>query len=179
MFIVVSSLALGWGVYRYFHNKREPSIVRTLPQGTDMEMKNLRFTEVSSSRVKWELSADSGRYSKENSIVQVNGVKFILNELPFTGTMTVTANSGEYDQQARKVTLIGNVIASSVKGMTFKTDRILYDSNLRKFTTKEKIFFSDSALTLDGIGLEMLVDTQQVKVLRQVSATITPGKMKK
>jgi len=144
-----------------------------------MEMKNLRFTEVSSSRVKWELSADSGRYSKENSIVQVNGVKFILNELPFTGTMTVTANSGEYDQQARKVTLIGNVIASSVKGMTFKTDRILYDSNLRKFTTKEKIFFSDSALTLDGIGLEMLVDTQQVKVLRQVSATITPGKMKK
>ena len=75
-----------------------------------------------------------------------------------------------------KVDLEGNVLAKTKNGMTFETSQINYDSEKKRFTTKEKIRLTDAALTVEGTGMDLSVNSQQAIVKSQVEATVYPGK---
>jgi lipopolysaccharide export system protein LptC len=73
------------------------------------------------------------------------------------------------------VDLIGNVMARSESGMQFGTARIAYIAARSMLKTADRVKLSDVNLAVEGIGMEFMVETKQLKIMQQVAASYTPG----
>lgn len=178
--ILVAAVATLVVIIRYFidnSRKDKKSLSRSL--STDLSMKTIHFTESSQNGKQWELFAQSGVYDKSKEKTSLEEIRFIVERGPKNGPVTVTAKQGNYLHSAKTVQLSGNVLAKTDDGMAFETPRINYDSARQTFSTKDKIKLTDAALTVEGVGMDLLVDKQQSIIRNQVEATVYPGKRKK
>ena len=91
---------------------------------------------------------------------------------------TLTAERADYHSRTRDVELIGNIVAKSESGIQFTTGRIAYIAARSMLKTADRVKFSDANLAVEGIGMEFMVDTKQIKIMQQVAARYTPGAVK-
>ena len=175
--ILLAALVTGAVIIRYFvDNAKKDTKKLSKSVSTDITMKTIHFTESQQNRKKWELFARSGIYDKPEEKTSLEEVRFIVERDSNKGPVTVTARNGEYLHAAKTVHLSGTVLAKTENGMTFETAQINYDSATKRFTTKEKVSLTDEALTVEGVGMDLFVDSQQAIVKSQVDATVYPGK---
>jgi LPS export ABC transporter protein LptC len=175
--ILLATLATSAVIIRYFvENAKKDTKNNSKSVSADITMKTIHFTESEQNRKKWELFARSGIYDKPKEKTSLEEVRFIVERDSNKGPVTVTAKHGEYLHAAKTVHLSGTVLAKTENGMTFETTQINYDSATKRFTTKEKIRLTDEALTVEGVGMDLFVDSQQAIVKSQVDATVYPGK---
>jgi lipopolysaccharide export system protein LptC len=73
------------------------------------------------------------------------------------------------------VVLTGNVVAKSVSGMEFTTGRVEYIAAGSMLRSADRVKFTDGNLTVEGVGMELMVDTKRLKIMQQVNASFTPG----
>jgi len=175
--ILFAAIATIGVVIRYFtDNAKQDKKNLSNSQSTEVSMKTIYFTESHQNRKKWELFARSGIHDKTEDLTSLEDIRFIVERDPKDGPVTVTAQHGRYLHKTRNVHLEGNVLAKTENGMTFSTAQIDYDSARKVFTTKEKVRLTDEALTVEGVGMDMMVDSQQAIVKSRVDATVYPGK---
>lgn len=174
IFTIIATIAV---VVRYFTgNALKDNKTLSGRQSADISMKTIYFTESQQNSKKWELFAQSGIHDKASQLTSLQNVRFIVERGPKNGPVTVTARSGRYLHETKAVHLEGDVMATTVNGMTFATAKIDYDSAKKVFTTKERIRLTDAALTVEGVGMDIYSDRQQAIVKSRVEAVIYPGK---
>jgi LPS export ABC transporter protein LptC len=178
--IIFSALATIAVVILYFLNNAKKD-KKTLAKSvsTDISMKSIHFIESHQNSKKWELFARSGIYDKPKEKTSLEDVRFIVERDIKNGPITVTAAHGEYRHTPKTVHLSGNVLAKTENGMTFETTEINYSTADKTFITKEKVRFTDAALTVEGVGLDLFIDRQQAVVKSRVEASVYPGKRAK
>jgi len=175
--ILLATLATIGVISRYFiNNAKKNNKDLSKPVSADIAMKTIHFTENQQNRKSWELFAQSGSYDKPKETTSLADIRFIVEQGSSKGPVTVTAKNGEFLHTAKTVHLRGNVLARTETGMTFETSQIDYDSAKKRFTTKEKVKLTDAALIVEGVGMDLSVDSQQAIVKSQVEATVYPGK---
>ena len=164
-------------VIRYFiDNAKNDNKNISKSISSDITMETIHFTESHLNKKDWELFARSGIHDKPNAKTSLEDVRFIVERDIKNGPVTVTGKHGVYLHTPKTIHLEGNVLAKTENGMTFKTTQIDYDSAKKTFMTKEKVRLTDAALSVDGIGMDLFVDSQQAIVKSQVEATVYPGK---
>lgn len=179
LFVLLGAIALLVVVFRFFsRNGQHKKQVTTPAASVDLALKSLHFTESDSGQKLWELFAASGDYDRTIDLSTLKDLRFILFKSGI-GPVTVTARRGEYLHTARKVTLIDDVVAKGENGITFDTPRITYDTERRMFTTAAPVRLVDGRLSVEGVGMDLDVESQKTHIQRQVSATIYPGKSDK
>ena len=175
--VLLAAIATTAVVIRYFtENTRKDKLPLSNSQSTDISMKTIYFTESRENTKEWELYARSGIHDKAKEVTSLEDIRFIVERDGNNDPVTVTAKHGEYLHTPKTVHLEGNVLAKTKNGMTFETSQINYDSEKKRFTTKEKIRLTDAALTVEGTGMDLSVNSQQAIVKSQVEATVYPGK---
>lgn len=175
--ILLAAIAIVAMVIHYFTaNARNESKSSSSALSRDVSMETIHFSESHENRKKWELFARSGIHDKAAEITLLKDVRFIVERDDKNGPVTVTAQHGEYRHKLKTIHLAGNVLAKTDNGMTFETAQIDFDSVKKVFVTKEKVRLTDAALIVEGVGMDLYSDRQQVIVKSRVEATVYPAR---
>jgi LPS export ABC transporter protein LptC len=91
------------------------------------------------------------------------------------GDITLTADRADYDSRSKDVKLVGNVEAKSVSGLKFTTTSVTYLAERSMIKTADRVMLSDGQLTVDGVGMELMTATKDLRIMKDVTATVTRG----
>lgn len=177
--LVIAAATLAMIIHYFIDNSGKGGKPLSRPLSADITMQTIHFSESLQNKKKWELFAQSGIHDKSNEKTSLEDIRFIVERDTKNGPVTVTAKHGNYLHKLKIINLSGNVIVRTDDGMTFETTQISYDSEKQAFSSKNRIKLTDSALTVEGVGMDLLVGKQQSIVRDQVEATVYPGKRKK
>jgi len=166
---VTLALKLGMG------GKRKEGLP-ALPRNVEISLSKIHYTETKNGIKQWDLFAEKGEYDKARDVTVLTGVRMVLHEKDKSGDITLVADRADYFNGSKDVALSGNVVATSESGMEFATARASYKSDRSVVVTDDRVSFTDGTLSVTGVGMEFFVKTRQVRVLRDVTATVVPGK---
>ncbi len=176
--IIVAVLALAAAVaLKAYRGMRSGSVLPSLPKNIDVSLQKIHFTETKDGGKKWDLLADKAEYDKAGEIVRLTGIRLELTSGGKIGDVVLTSQRGDYHTRSKNVELIGDVVAKSSSGMEFSTERIAYIAARSMLKTAERVKFADATLAVTGVGMEFMVDTKRLKIMEQVEASYTPGKV--
>lgn len=147
-----------------------------LPRNVEISLSKIHFTETKNGIKQWDLFAEKGEYDKARDVTVLNSVRMVLHEKGKSGDITLVADRADYFNASKDVTLSGNVVAKSESGMEFATEQASYKSDRAVVVTNDRVRFTDGTMSVTGVGMEFFVKTRQVRVLRDVTATVVPGK---
>jgi LPS export ABC transporter protein LptC len=175
LFIVVASLSLAVViVLKVYREKATAELLRKLPQNIDVALRKIHFTETRDGIKKWDLVADQAEYDKGREVTHLTGVRLVVAGGRATGDITLTAGRADYYNTSRDVRLAGKVMAKSVSGMEFSTESATYIAARSVITTSSRVKFADGTLTVEGVGMELMPATKNIRVFNEVIAHIMP-----
>ena len=170
-FYVVVSLVLKLGA-----GGKNKEGLPALPRNVEISLSRIHYTETKNGIKQWDLFAEKGEYDKGRDVTRLIGVRLVLHEKGKSGDITLVSDQAHYFNASKDVALTGNVVAKSVSGMEFSTGRASYQSNRSVVVTDDRVRFTDGGLSVTGTGMELSVKTRQVRILRDVTATVAPRK---
>lgn len=175
-FIVVATLSIVAAiVLKVYGDKERAELLRQLPKNIDVSLQKIHYTETRDGVKKWDLLADKAEYEKARDLTHLTGIRLVVAGDRATGDITLTADRAEYHNTSRDVRLIGNVVAKSVSGMEFVTDSAAYIAARSMIKTPDRVRFADKTLKVEGVGMEFMPETKNVRILNDVTADIMPG----
>ena len=118
-----------------------PPVNHQPPHNSDVTLKNARFSEIQDGLVVWELVAEQADYDKQGDTVYLTDIRMEFPRNRSHGTVTVTADKGEYFSSSKNVRLNGHVHAVTEDGAIFNTNSTVYTGATDQFTTAESVFF--------------------------------------
>lgn len=156
-------------------DKRQPPVPPGLPGNVDVSLQKIHFTETRDGVKKWDLVADKAEYDKVRDTTHLTGIRMVVTGEQQTGDITLTADRADYDNKSRDVKLAGRVVAKSASGMEFSSATADYVAATGLLRTSDRVRYADKNMTLEGVGMEMVTGTRNLKVLRDVTASIRSG----
>jgi LPS export ABC transporter protein LptC len=155
-----------WG--RDFRPTTE-TLLKSLPDRVDMQLKDVKFEELDGSGVKWELEAESASYLKKDHQALLRGVrvKFTLSD---GVTYNLTGNEGRIDTQSNDVELWGDVLVQSEKGDRFHTQRLFFSKKNETISTNEEVFLENDFIKVKAKGMTLSLKEERLVFNSTVSA---------
>ncbi|HEY6838038.1 MAG TPA: LPS export ABC transporter periplasmic protein LptC [Geobacteraceae bacterium] len=169
--VAVIAVKLYWG--------KRPAVVAKFSPTADISLQKLHYTETKKGKKQWDLTADKADYVREKEVTRLTGVRLVVAGTASTGDITLTAERADYHNKSGDVELTGNVRAKSVSGMEFTSNSAAYVAARSMIVTPDHVRFSDGMLSVEGVGMELAIDSRTVRVLHEVTANVTPGKRNK
>jgi len=175
LLVVAGSLSLAAVIVMKIYQGRETKeLLRNLPKNIDVSLQKIHFTETKEGIKKWDLVADKADYDKKREITHLSGIHLVIAGDGTTGDITLTAPRADYHNITRDVTLDGKVVAKSASGMEFTTNGASYIAARSVILTSSRVKFTDGKLILEGVGMEFVPETKNVRLLNSVTAHFTP-----
>jgi LPS export ABC transporter protein LptC len=176
LFVVVASLSLTAAIaLKVYWGKGKVGLLRKLPQNIDVSLQKIHFTETGDEKKKWDLVADKADFDKKGEVTHLTNVRLVVAGDNSMGDITLTAHRADYHNITKDVTLNGEVVAKSASGMEFTTSSAAYIAARSAITTSCPVRFTNGRLTLEGVGMEFLTETKNLRLLSKVTANIMPG----
>jgi len=174
--IIVTAVLIGIvaTIYRSGSHDQPPvqSALQQLPQNIDIALNKARFSEIRGGSVVWELLAEHVEYDKSADVAHLSGIQMDFARSKTSGTITVTAEHGDYFTNSNDIRLNGKVHVQTEDGISFDTDTIEYSAIKSRFKTLDKISFRQQRLSLTAVGMEMDVKSQRVNFNRAIDAVV-------
>ena len=174
--VLALSAMIALKAYRGMHTG---SLLSKLPKNIDVSLKQIHYSEEKDGKKKWDLLADKAEYDKGGELVHLSLIHLTIPPDGDAGEAVVTSDRADYNTKTRDVELIGNVVAKGASDMEFTTGRISFDNAKGVLRTTDRVKFTKGNLTVDGVGLELVLDRKKAKVLKQVEASYNFEKGKK
>jgi LPS export ABC transporter protein LptC len=176
LFVVFASLALVIVITLKIHKGRlQKELPRILPKNIDVSLKQVHLTETREGEKKWDLFAEKAEYDKTNETTHLTGgVRFVVAGGGDTGDITVTASSADYHNNSKNVTMSGDVLAKSASGMEITAKGAEYIADRNVIVSSGRVRFTDGRLTLEGVGMELRLQSRDFRILSGVTADILP-----
>ena len=172
------SLAITIAVKVYW-GRRPGAATPRVPLAADIALRKIRYTETKKGRKQWDLLADKAEYDRVRELTRLTGVRLTVAGATSTGDIDLLADRADYYNKTGDVQLMGNVRAWSAAGMEFSSASAGYLAASSMIVTPDRVRFSDGMLTVEGVGMELMTVSRQVKIKQQVTANITPGNTRK
>jgi LPS export ABC transporter protein LptC len=177
LFVVATSLSIvAVIVVKLYRGRMTAELLRKLPRNIEVSLQKIHFTETRDGMKKWDLIADKADYDKKGEVTHLTGVRLVVAGGHATGDITLTAPLADYHNASKDVRMDGKVVAKSVSGMEFTADdNATYVAARSLIMTSGHVSFTDGKLKLEGVGMEFMPQTKNVRILSKVTANIIPG----
>lgn len=162
-------------VMKVSSDKRQPPVLPGLPKNVDVSLQKIHFTETRDGVKKWDLLADKAEYDKTHDMTHLTGIRMVVTGNQQTGDITLTADRGDYNNKSRDVKLNGRVVAKSASGMEFSSATAEYVAATGLLRSPDHVRYADRKMTLEGVGMEMMTGTRNLRILRDVTTSIKSG----
>ena len=166
LLILVAVIGGLWGI-------RETSRggLKILLEKTDLDVKDVRFTEVGESGEKWEIRAERARYfRKENkALFDRADIRLVLKD---GKVFRVRGDRGSMDTSSRDMELTGNVTVESDGGDRFSTDRLQYSHEKGIVSADGAVVLENARMRIDAVGMKLSLVRKEVSLLARVKAEV-------
>jgi LPS export ABC transporter protein LptC len=147
----------------------EKALLKIMSDGVDLQVKNVRYTEVGDSGMTWEITADTARYQKKENMALFEKVKVRL-VMKDGRVVVMNGDRGRLNTQSRDMEIEGNVDIVSENGDRISTDRLLYRNAERRIETDRPVVMENGSVRISGVGMILTLDGKKVTLLSQVRA---------
>jgi LPS export ABC transporter protein LptC len=147
---------------------KEPLKITT--DHVDLQVRNVRFTEVGDSDITLEITAEVARYQKKEKLAffEKPTVKLLLKD---GRTFTLSGDRGRFNTDSRDMEIEGHVGVVSGSGDLFKTDRLRYVNAGKVIETEGSVLMENKSIRVSGVGMILSLDEKKVALLSQVRAS--------
>ena len=149
----------------------EKALLKIMSDRVDLQVKNVRYTEVGDSGMKWEITADTARYRKKENLALFEKVKVRL-VMKDGRVFVMNGDRGRLNTQSRDMEIEGNVGIVSENGDRFATERLLYRNAEKRIETDRPVVMENGSFRISGVGMILTLDEKKVTLLSQVRANI-------
>lgn len=146
------------------------ALLKVLSEKVDLEVKNVRYTEVGDSGMKWEIMADSARYQKKENLAFFENVTVRL-VMKDGSAFLLTGDRGRFQTVSRDMEIEGDVRIVSENGDRFTTDRIRYVNKGKLIETDRPVVMENRGARISGVGMVFSLEGKKVSLLSQVRAS--------
>ncbi|MBI5966763.1 MAG: LPS export ABC transporter periplasmic protein LptC [Deltaproteobacteria bacterium] len=172
--IILGSIGLvalmGWRTLAPPEGRDVPGRVRAT--SADLQLDRLRYTETREGKKEWELEAATAQYFKEENSVILDKVK-----ATFFGkngeTYILRGEKGKFNTRTKAIEVFDGIELDSSDGYHLRTKRLRYQAEKRELSTSDPVEMNGPQIRVEGIGLIVELDHQRLKVLRQVTTTLS------
>ena len=176
LFVIATSLSIVAVIaVKLYRGRGTAELLRKLPQNIEVSLQKIHFTETRDGMKKWDLVADKAEYDKKGEVTHLTGVRLVVAGEHATGDITLTAPRADYHNVSKDVTMDGNIVAKSASGMEFTASNATYIAARSMIVSSDRVSFTDGKLKLEGVGMEFMPQTKNVRILNKVTANIMPG----
>jgi len=147
----------------------EKALLKIMSDRVDLQVKNVHYTEVGDSGMKWEITADTARYRKKENLALFEKVKVRL-VMKDDRVFVMNGDRGQLNTQSRDMEIEGNVGIVSENGDRFATDRLLYRNEGKRIETDRPVVMENGSIRISGVGMILTLDEKKVTLLSQVRA---------
>lgn len=148
----------------------EKALLKIMADKVDLQIKDVRYTDVGDSGMKWEITADTARYLKKENLALFEKVTVRLL-LKDGRTFVMNGDQGRLHTQSRDMEIDGNVGIVSGNGERFVTDRIRYRSGPRRIETDRPVTMENGNVRINGVGMIFHLDGNKLTLLSQIRAS--------
>ncbi|MGO9136723.1 MAG: LPS export ABC transporter periplasmic protein LptC [Syntrophales bacterium] len=137
----------------------------------DLQVKDVHYTDVGASGVKWEINANSAKYVKNENLVLFDRVrvKLVMSD---GRTLVMTGDKGKSNTETKDMEISGNVEITSDKGDHLTTDILRYSGAQQRIYTDSAVKMENSRMQVKGVGLSFSLEDKDVALLSKVKANI-------
>jgi LPS export ABC transporter protein LptC len=148
----------------------EKALLKIMADKVDLQIKNVRYTEVGDSGMKWEITADTARYLKKENLALFEkvSVRLVMKD---GRTFVMNGDQGRLDTQSRDMEIEGNVGIVSGNGDRFATDRLRYRNAARRVETDQPVAMENGNVRISAVGMIFHLDDSRLTLLSQIRAS--------
>lgn len=147
-------------------------VSQQLPQNIDVALQNARFTELRDGTTVWELVAKRAEYDKTGDVAYLSDIHMVYARSRTNGTITLTADKGEYSSASKNIRLRGKVHVVTESGMVFDTESLDYLAEPSLFRTADRVDIRHERLSLAATGMELDAKTETSRFFRSIDAVV-------
>lgn len=160
--------------------KKNPSKLLDYVPEAALQIKDFRRSKIEGGQKVWELSGEEARYFKADKEVTIkkprmtfyqkdnNAIEAIGND----GHLWLSGQKGEME----KAQFQGGVQVN-YRGFVLKTEEILYLKSKNQVLLPGKVTVKGDSLELEGIGMEINLDDEKMRMLNKVRTKLEPERM--
>jgi LPS export ABC transporter protein LptC len=168
VFLVVAVSAAVIGIIGMW---REPgkALLKVMSDRVDLQVRDVHYTEVGDSGMKWDIRADTARYQKKENLAVFDKlvVKLVMKD---GKTFVMTGDHGRLNTESRDMEIEGNVGIVSENGDRFATDRLRYRNADKVIETDRPVVMENETVRVSGVGMIVSLEGKKVSILSQVQA---------
>ena len=172
--IIIILVIIGAAAVIFFVEKSRSSknqFLNILADKVDLQVKNVLYTDVGASGMKWEIKADSAKYVKNENLVLFDRirVKLVMSD---GRTLVMTGNKGKSNTETKDMEVSGNVEIITEKGDRLTTNILKYSGSEQRIYTDSAVKLENSRMQVKGVGLSFSLEDKDVALLSKVKANI-------
>jgi len=146
-------------------------LLNIMSDKVDLQVKNINYTDVGDSGLKWEIKADSAKYIKSENLAMFDRVRVKL--LMSDGkTIVMTGDKGTLNTNTKDMEITGNVEVVSDRGDRLTTDILKYSGSERRIYSEVAVTMENARMQVRGMGMSVSLDNNDLALLSRVRADI-------
>lgn len=167
---ILGAVILAVGIWR----QPEKTLLKVMSDKVDLQVRNVHYTEVGDSGMKWEIDADTARYQKKENLALFDKVtvKLVTKD---GRTYVMNGDRGRFNTESRDMQIEGNVVIVSEAGDRFTTDRLQYRHAEKRIDTDGPVVMENRRVRISGVGMTLALDGKKVSLLSKVRANTVGG----
>ncbi len=149
----------------------EDNRIKILSDNIDLQVRDVLYTDVADTGLKWEIIADAAKYMKNENLAVFDNlkIKVIMQD---GKTFVMTGKSGRMNTETKNIEISGNVTIVSDKGDRLTTDILKYSGSEKRFYTDSPVVMENARMQVRGTGMTLSLNDQGVSLLSKVKARI-------
>jgi len=159
-------------VSRYRPPAEIKELVKGLPPGVDVALQEINYTHTEGGTARWRLVAKQIEHRSADKFTVVSEPSLTFFAADGTEQGTLKARTGKVNSDYSVVEVQGAVEVVSRGGYTLQTDHLVYHQQDRTIRTDAPVRLVSAKMRLDGMGLDLNLDTQRLRIPARVRAVI-------
>ena len=154
---------------------KAPALLKNLMSGEGLKLEDVHYTQDNpDKKIKWVVDAREVRFSGDRKNVEF--VDFKLKVEPEDRPwFTLNGKKGHYSKDSGEIELFGSIDGFSSDGYRILTEYLLINEKAGNLSTDKPVKISGPFFVVDGKGLFADLKEERIKVLSNVTTTISPG----
>jgi LPS export ABC transporter protein LptC len=167
--IVVSAAAVIITIESRESSKGPPLMI--MSDNVDLQVKDINYTDVGDSGLKWEIKADSAKYLKSENLAMFDQVRVKL-VMEDGRAIIMTGDKAKLRTDTKDMEISGNVKIVSDKDDYLTTDILKYSGSERRIYTEAPVKMDSPRMQVRGVGMSISLEDKNVALLSRVKAHV-------
>jgi LPS export ABC transporter protein LptC len=171
-FILLAALCL-WLLLLKPENGISPLHKPSLRESPQARLLDVHLVEMEDNQRMWEADADQIEVFEEKNRTRILKLQKQIKMVLYMDkdVLTCYADEAQISDQAKRVDLLGNLMAESQQGIVVRTDSVQWFPQEKKLRTDKPVTVVRQGLTVQGLGMEADLALEEVRILSNISSS--------